>query len=459
MGMLNQEGNLGRVLKGMGSKESLKSLGTDVLAAALVGNGGSSGKSLSLLQQFQLQGLRSFVRAGLDVTIRGQDGKKALRQALKNTVTSALGAHLAGKIGQMYRGENPSLDYAGHKVMHGFLGGALGAISSEGKLEGIIAGAGAAVMAEVMMEAMMPDPQATVIKMRDKAHQEGRIFDPDEFKELLKHQADIAKLAVALSAFALDQDVNVAVNTATNAIENNWVQIALAVGIPTAKILIEIYILTHEEEIEATKQQICSYVAEKLGYSPRFVEFVFDGAMMAGSTFRAVKQGGKMLVKKFVKTGVTEGAKALKAPQEPAPRLESKKRSSDLKEAPQLLLGEGRVGTYEELAKTRIKGSNLARHHIPNDQYMKTRGVSRNEGISITVEQPTPGTGGRHREIHKTLQKQDPTLAPRDALAQGIQKAREVYREEGALHEIRPSLQEVIRQNKERYPTLFKKGD
>jgi hypothetical protein len=175
-----------------------------------------------LLQQLQLQGLRSVVRAGLDVTIRGQDGKKALRQALKNTVTSALGAHLAGKIGQMYRGENPSLDYAGHKVMHGFLGGALGALSSEGKLEGIIAGAGAAVMAEVVAEARAKDlPERVRNRALTEASTTGQPFPiayENALQDELQNLVDLGKFTAALCAFAAGQDVDIAARTAAKQI-------------------------------------------------------------------------------------------------------------------------------------------------------------------------------------------------------------------------------------------------
>ena len=73
--------------------------------AALVG-GGSSGKQLSLLQHVQAQAARSFVRAGLEVAVTGEKPKDALKQALKSTATNALGAYIAGEIGQAYKGKD-----------------------------------------------------------------------------------------------------------------------------------------------------------------------------------------------------------------------------------------------------------------------------------------------------------------------------------------------------------------
>lgn len=124
----------------------------------------------------------------------------------------------------------------------------------------------------------------------------------------------------------------------------------------------------------------------------------------------------------------------------------------------ELLPGEGTVGNYRELKKLENRFSDTAAHHIPNDQYMKTRGISRNDGIAMRVEHPTPGTGGRHREIHKSMIRQDPALDPRQALAQSIERARSVYKADGVYtRDIRDSLQTVIEENKSTFPELFMK--
>ena len=122
-----------------------------------------------------------------------------------------------------------------------------------------------------------------------------------------------------------------------------------------------------------------------------------------------------------------------------------------------LLPNEGAVDTYGALTKIGKKGDNLAAHHMPNDNYMRAHGVKRNDGIAMLVEHPTPGTGGRHREIHKTLPKQDPSLPPRDALAQSVNTAREKYKDSGTYtSEVRKKLLDVINENKETFPHMFK---
>lgn len=67
---------------------------------------------------------------------------------------------------------------------------------------------------------------------------------------------------------------------------------------------------------------------------------------------------------------------------------------------PRLLPDESTVGQFGYLNKIRRTGDNLTPHHIPSGAYMKQIGISgytRNKGIAILMEQPYPGTGGRHR--------------------------------------------------------------
>ncbi len=143
----------------------------------------------------------------------------------------------------------------------------------------------------------------------------------------------------------------------------------------------------------------------------------------------------------------------------PTPKAEkpSVSTSQSHKQEKPMLPGEGRVGSFVGLDKYKARGDKLAKHHMPNDQYMRSKGVSREEGISITVEHPLPGVGGRHRKIHQQLQRQDLNLKPRDALAQSVRRARKVYKEDGLSAEIRPSLEKVIKENKAKFPELFDK--
>lgn len=125
---------------------------------------------------------------------------------------------------------------------------------------------------------------------------------------------------------------------------------------------------------------------------------------------------------------------------------------------PTLLPGEGQIGTYRDLVTAGSRGDNLTPHHIPSANRMAQEGVSKADGIAMTMEQPSPGVGGRHRATFTYGTQADMPLPPRDALAAGIWDARRIYRDDNLYTpEIRSSLQELIRLNKTTYPTVFTK--
>lgn len=131
----------------------------------------------------------------------------------------------------------------------------------------------------------------------------------------------MAKLSAASVALIGGADVNTSIYAAGNAVENNFFflgvfiapEIVAAAGTTLAvgKVLWEIYAITHEEELEQTREEICQYVGEKLDIEADTVGFVYDGLMMAGSVAGALKQGGKALFKKSAKEAVHTGASAV----------------------------------------------------------------------------------------------------------------------------------------------------
>jgi hypothetical protein len=61
---------------------------------------------------------------------------------------------------------------------------------------------------------------------------------------------------------------------------------------------------------------------------------------------------------------------------------------------------------------------------MPNAKYMKSKSVSKGDGIGMLIEEPRPGIGGRHREIHKELQSIDPETPFEYALARSVLRAK-----------------------------------
>lgn len=124
----------------------------------------------------------------------------------------------------------------------------------------------------------------------------------------------------------------------------------------------------------------------------------------------------------------------------------------------QLLLGEGDVGTYDELIAAGSKGDNITPHHIPSANHMAQYGVGKGDGIAINMEHPFPGTGGRHRLTFTYGTDADLGLSARDALSAGVWDARRIYRQQGLYDaSMRQQLQAVIQQNKLAHPEIFAK--
>lgn len=133
-----------------------------------------------------------------------------------------------------------------------------------------------------------------------------------------------------------------------------------------------------------------------------------------------------------------------------------------------LLDSEGDIGTYKELNDAGSVGDDITPHHMPSDAYMKKNGVegyTRNDGLSMNMEQPHPGKGGRHRRtstydnnMTKAEQEAYWNKTPREALAHDIRDARRIYQEDGLYNEkIRENLREYLKQAKEKYPDIYNK--
>jgi hypothetical protein len=116
------------------------------------------------------------------------------------------------------------------------------------------------------------------------------------------------------------------------------------------------------------------------------------------------------------------------------------------------------VGTYDDLIAAGTKGDNVTPHHIPSANNMAKNGVNKGDGITINMEQPYPGVGGRHRATFTYGTTADVNMNPRDALAAGVWDARHIYQQDGLYGpEIRSSLLDLINQNKANFPNIFEK--
>jgi hypothetical protein len=186
--LVMHQGNIKQVGKDLTSKGMLVSLLT---------SGGSSGQSLTLVQQAKAQLIKAGMRGALKVAILGEKPKDALKEAVKYAAVSTVAAQVAWEIGQASQGENPRLNYAGHKLAHFGNGLVAGLVLSKGDIKKAIAAGTAASLSEVIAEGLPPS-----------LSREAR--------------GNIAKIGTGLIAVMAQQDVCLAIFTACNAIDNNF---------------------------------------------------------------------------------------------------------------------------------------------------------------------------------------------------------------------------------------------
>ena len=129
-----------------------------------------------------------------------------------------------------------------------------------------------------------------------------------------------------------------------------------------------------------------------------------------------------------------------------------------------MLKGEGDIGTYKELIDAGETEDNITPHHMPSAEYMSALGVSKNDGLCMNMEMPSPGKGGRHRmastysrNITNAQKMYYYSLSPKDALAYGINNLRKIYMNQSLYSEIKPKLQAYIKACKKYMPKLFNK--
>jgi hypothetical protein len=269
--VVNNQGNIGKVFKDLGSKDSLKKLAVSVISAGMLSSAGlsdgvASGMKPSVQEVVQERASQSLfnletltnhlkcnlVRGGVQATadlVTGEelDGAALLKNAATNTIVDAVGEHLAGEIKADYLKEK--FGAVEHKVLHGALGAFSGALlNPEDPLYGAASGALSAFVAESAAEILAGQQTSyTLNEYIDECGRNGtaptqngfydymlsRVIDHPE-RDALVLRGNIAKVVGAAAAFAAKLDPSTAFRTAENAIENNflfmapWVYAALA---------------------------------------------------------------------------------------------------------------------------------------------------------------------------------------------------------------------------------------
>lgn len=257
---LVNEGKLKRAFKDLGSKQFLRSLGITMASAGLMRELGGRLQLPSRPTTFEgfvhYNALRSGVAIGLNTTLGGQDVRHALEQGGLSFAANVLQSWAAYQTGQRYR--TGQIGYAGHKLEHFLEGLGAAAIVSKGNVRAMLIGGGAAALSEMFAESLLPNPARLPEQLqRESIRREGRLLLGQDLQDAVQGRiesiADMARMLTATTVFLAGQDIDLAMRTADNALDNNWVQAALIVasGAATVYALYDIYDTYETEGAEA----------------------------------------------------------------------------------------------------------------------------------------------------------------------------------------------------------------
>ena len=200
--VINNGGDLGKVLDDLGSKESVRNLATAmVTAGALSGLNASMGwdKPPSGTLDWTDKLGRSLTNNLAQASINSALGQGKLEDNLKGAIVGAVGASLANAVGDLSTGDNAALNSFGNKVAHALVGCGMGA-AMQGSSKGCAAGALGAVIAEATAE----------------LYNAGGSVKP--------FTKEIGQIAAVVAAAATGQNVSTAQLAGTNAVTNNYLK-------------------------------------------------------------------------------------------------------------------------------------------------------------------------------------------------------------------------------------------
>ncbi|MGL5784475.1 MAG: DUF637 domain-containing protein, partial [Alphaproteobacteria bacterium] len=216
VGTVNHQGNAGRAVEDLGKPDSLRSIAASMVTAGLVENVTQTLKlpdaPKTFGEHFQKAAIKAAVSVPVEATLGGQTFEKALISGATTFAADTLGGVASQHLGEA---RLEGLGFLEHKLAHGLVGAATGAILNlDDPGRGAAAGALGQAMAETLAEWQLGVPEMLAKK--------GSLKPSDVPSDGQIQQAhDLSKLSAAAMALVLRQDVGTAIHTADTALENN----------------------------------------------------------------------------------------------------------------------------------------------------------------------------------------------------------------------------------------------
>jgi hypothetical protein len=220
------QGHLSEVWKEITSKDALQQLAITMGTAGLGREFGLTmpGKNSDFLSHVKYHAQKALINTSVRAVIQGGKAQDLLKKAGMQALVDAFASYGAQRIGDAYAMGTKDMDYLTHKVLHGVLGGAAGALLGADPKKGAISGALSSMLAEVLAEAVIR-PEEIGLEILDKAQKEGRFPGEQEYlaevDRALRPLMDRIKLVTGVVALASGQDVEIALRTSGNALDEN----------------------------------------------------------------------------------------------------------------------------------------------------------------------------------------------------------------------------------------------
>jgi hypothetical protein len=268
-------GDVKAAAKELASKKTICNIATKVITAAATGGADklldkvipplshatTFGERLAYTAPREL--VKGGIRTGGDIA-QGKNPKEAVKDRLKSAAANTVGISCSSEIGKVYG--DKKIGSGTHKVLHIGLGALQGAIL-DGK-NGAIAGAIGSGVAETIADIACPK-QPSLDDIHALEVTLGRRLTQDEFafewnqrlEQYLKQThsvADASKMIAATVAILANQDMDIAYDTATKAVDNNFLALVNygIFGAKTAYALYQVPQIYEEKGIEEALQYL-----------------------------------------------------------------------------------------------------------------------------------------------------------------------------------------------------------
>ena len=389
LGTLNNDFDPLKGIQTVFSKEGSLSLATSIVSSGIMGSMGitAPGYNASMTDITRYVGTKTLVSSGVNLAFNNNSLEETLRKGGINFVTDIVGVMGADYLGELYQNGKGSIDFATHKILHGVLGAGLGALKGDP-----LAGALGGMVAETVADLISDDVEDIAVRVYEKAEEQGIEFGSQDYNNLLEKEVQTtvnwSKVGAILAVSLAKRDIDVGVDVATNALENNFLPMVIG-AVYVANLAMTTY-----DAYEAYQEDGVEGVVESVATD------VVMGAMTGGA-FKIIGKGAKVAWKgttqKAVKNEGKDSAKNVANHEKYKERLKQEQNLSYQSEKAAEQLNELKSGIFKEIKGPGSKGEKLL---IDEPRLISEYGGKPGDWNKITSKNPYKNDLGKTVETH-----------------------------------------------------------